>query len=368
MNRLVVLVALLILLSKASIAGSYSGGCEISFDLLDRYAEGACDAEYTASWWEEGLITEEYLEGTFTFEDYSLQYGVYNFYYEDAASAPLPLMSTKCYSVSMTAKYYPNGPTMGSREEVPYGYLRCYNDLDFQDPDPYPCIASIPGPSTSTFTAMSSCEEPPPPDACHCCSCPPDQPEPLVLDLNGDGIHTTGDSSPVMFDLNADGEREALTWTDSTTQEGFLWLDLIPNNIVDDGSELFGIGTTLPSGEKAVDGFEALAIYDALEHGGNEDGLISAADAIWARLRIWIDLNHDGTSGPTETGPIHRYGVTHLYLEHTIDNSPDENGNIHLLRGYYQRRVRPDEEHLGLFMMHGLVFRRVEGATFRASF
>jgi len=42
----------------------------------------------------------------------------------------------------------------------------------------------------------------------------------------------------------------------------FLALDLNHNHRIDDGSELFGIGTTLPSGEKASNGFVALAMYD----------------------------------------------------------------------------------------------------------
>ena len=43
-------------------------------------------------------------------------------------------------------------------------------------------------------------------------------------------------------------------------------------------------------------GFVGLAQYDARLLGGNDDGLITEADAIWPQLRIWLDLNADGVS------------------------------------------------------------------------
>jgi Dual-action HEIGH metallo-peptidase len=164
------------------------------------------------------------------------------------------------------------------------------------------------------------------------CGCP------LILDLNGDGIRTTDVSAPVLFDLNADGVAESITWTDATTEEAFLWIDVVMNGRVDSGAELFGIGTAMPSGGRAANGFVALVVYDHPAHGGNDDGKITLADAIWGRLRLWIDANHNGVSEMTEVGPIHAYGILSLDLAYYYDPEPDPAGNYHFLRGEYSRR------------------------------
>jgi hypothetical protein len=162
---------------------------------------------------------------------------------------------------------------------------------------------------------------------------------PLVLDLNGDGIHTTSLADPVWFDLTGDGRQEQIAWTDPTTDEAFLWLDVDPNGRVDDGKELFGIGTILASGARARHGFEALAQYDDATNGGNGDGKITTADAVWNRLRLWVDINHDGVCEPTESGPVERYGLTWIDLHYSVNYEPDAQGNIHGLRGTYEARL-----------------------------
>ncbi|HYO75120.1 MAG TPA: hypothetical protein VE010_01555, partial [Thermoanaerobaculia bacterium] len=168
------------------------------------------------------------------------------------------------------------------------------------------------------------------PESCGC---------PLILDLDGDGIHTTDMSQPVRFDIDGDGAQEMITWTDASTFEAFLWLDSDPDGVVNDGGELFGIGTTLVSGALATNGFQALSAFDQPSSGGDSDGRITSADAVWSRLRLWVDANHDGVSQRTEVAPIHRYGVTELRLEYTIDRRPDSSGNYHFLRGTYVRRI-----------------------------
>ena len=43
-------------------------------------------------------------------------------------------------------------------------------------------------------------------------------------------------------------------------------------------------------------GFNALAAYDLLANGGNGDGRIDSNDAIYPKLLVWVDLNHNGIS------------------------------------------------------------------------
>lgn len=210
---------------------------------------------------------------------------------------------------------------------------------------PYPCSGSPPVFNTTIDSGGGW-------------QCPWSQCSPLVLDLNGDGIHTTGVSEPVAFDLTGDGVAEWLGWTDPGTEEAFLWLDLHPNGRVDDGSELFGQGTILESGRAAADGFEALAQYDALSLGGNGDGRISAGDRVWSRLRLWVDTDHDGVCVAAEIGPIAQYGVVEVPLTYTVHEEVDRSGNVHRLRGSYQRIMRSNgRPRLERFALHDVFFR-----------
>lgn len=111
-------------------------------------------------------------------------------------------------------------------------------------------------------------------------------------------------------------------------------------NCVDNGRELFGIGTRLPDGNPATNGFQALATYDDPALGGNGDGVINNDDAVWNKLRVWVDANHDGVCEPTEVSPIHAFGIENIPLNAVPTNFVDENGNDHFLRGQYQRHVK----------------------------
>lgn len=184
--------------------------------------------------------------------------------------------------------------------------------------------------------------------------------DPLVLDLNGDGIRTTGAEDPVWFDIDGDGTKEHIGWTARGTIEGFLYVDLNHKNRVDNGRELFGIGTVMPDGSRAKDGFEALAMYDQPSYGGNGDGVIDDRDAVWNELRVWIDSNHDGVCDPGETAPIHAYGVEQIHLSAVPANSLDVAGNLHLFEGLYWRRVTTGGHASGAqFALDAIAFQRV---------
>jgi len=155
-------------------------------------------------------------------------------------------------------------------------------------------------------------------------------PDPLVLDLDGDGVRTTGVDQMVSFDLDGDGVLDHMTWINAA--DGFLWLNLDHKNRVDDGSELFGIGTLLPDGRRASDGFEALAARD-----DNHDGMLDAADDVWDRLRIWVDANHDGVCQQAETSPLQSYRIDSISVSPSASNIVDENGNGHRLTAKYWR-------------------------------
>jgi hypothetical protein len=142
---------------------------------------------------------------------------------------------------------------------------------------------------------------------------------PLMLDLNGDGVHTTSVDEGVIFDIQGNGQPVTTAWSDG--KDGFLALDVNHDGVINSGLELFGNGTVLPNGTKAQDGFEALSTYD-----GNQDGVIDASDTIFANLRVWIDTNHNGISEQTELLTLDNIGVKNIQLHATASQSVD-NGN-----------------------------------------
>lgn len=170
--------------------------------------------------------------------------------------------------------------------------------------------------------------------ATHRCSTP------LVLDLNDDGVRLWGVSAGVTFDIDADGTLDRIAWTNPSTEEGFLWLDLNGNRVADDGAELFGTATILPTGERASNGFEALAAYDDPIFGGNGDGVISEEDLIWGHLRLWVDANQDGLSQPEETTRLKKWNVAIILLDFWESDRVDGTGSWHRFQGRFLRRVK----------------------------
>jgi len=152
---------------------------------------------------------------------------------------------------------------------------------------------------------------------------------PIVIDLGNDGIHLGEAGVGVYFDVNADGVRDHVQWVRRGGDEGFLALDRSGNGIIDDGAELFGVGTPLVlEGRNAPNGFVGLAQYDSRQLGGNDDGFITDADAIWPQLRIWLDANADGVSTPDEMRSLKSIGLTTLETIPKMRKYVDPAGNV----------------------------------------
>jgi len=178
---------------------------------------------------------------------------------------------------------------------------------------------------------------------------------PIVIDLGNDGIHLGEAGVGVYFDVNADGVRDHVQWVRRGGDEGFLALDRTGNGIVDDGAELFGVGTPLIlEGRSAPNGFVGLAQYDSRQLGGNDDGLITDADAIWPQLRIWIDLDADGVSTIQEMRTLGALGITALETIPKLRKYFDEAGNVIPYWAWAMQRTRP-----GRVLMVDVFFRQL---------
>lgn len=115
-------------------------------------------------------------------------------------------------------------------------------------------------------------------------------------------------------------------WTRENSDDVFLALDRNGNGIVDDSRELFGDKTLQPP-TSTPNGFNALGVFDQPEKGGNSDGLISSADAIWPSLFVWRDSNKDGVSTSSEHFSLSSQGIVAINLAAEQQPSVDEFGN-----------------------------------------
>ena len=100
--------------------------------------------------------------------------------------------------------------------------------------------------------------------------------------------------------------------------------------MISGGSELFGGATRLPDGSTAHDGFQALAAQDS-----NADGIVSAADANWQQLQVWVDANADGVSQAGELRSLEELSIKSLEIA-ASSTSEKQNGNWIGLRGSYE--------------------------------
>jgi hypothetical protein len=140
--------------------------------------------------------------------------------------------------------------------------------------------------------------------------------DPLVLDLDADGLETTAlnTTNPILFDHDGDGVKTATAWI--SADDGFLVLDRNGNGVIDNGRELFGNSTPLSAGGTAADGFAALAAQDT-----NLDGQVSSSDANFAALRIWQDLNQNRISEANELFTLTSKGIASITVAKTENST-----------------------------------------------
>ncbi|WP_231502384.1 calcium-binding protein [Paracidovorax avenae] len=161
--------------------------------------------------------------------------------------------------------------------------------------------------------------------------------DPLVLDLDGDGIEAIGidPTRPILFDHDGDGTRNATGWIKG--DDGIVVLDRNGNGLIDSGRELFG-DQTLREGAQAgqgmfyANGYEALAGQD-----GNGDGVIDAADTAYGQLRIWKDVNQDGISQAGELHTLSDLGIARLNVKGQRSSIDLGHGNTQPWSGSFTR-------------------------------
>ncbi len=145
--------------------------------------------------------------------------------------------------------------------------------------------------------------------------------DPLAIDMDGDGIETTGVDGTVLFDHNGDGVKTGTGWV--SADDGFIVLDRNGNGTIDTGAELFGVDTVKADGSLAADGFDALSDLDS-----NGDAVFDAKDTEFANVKIWQDLDQDGISDTGELTSLTDAGIVSIDLDAESGNVNLGNGNV----------------------------------------
>lgn len=148
---------------------------------------------------------------------------------------------------------------------------------------------------------------------------PGEAPERLTLSSPVDGV---------LFDILGANATPApyspvrISWARSEPQFFFIALP-DQSGQVRGVDQLFGDNTKGPDGQFAANGFLALAKYD-----DNKDGFITAADSVFANLRMWRDDNGDGVAQASELYTLAALGITSIDLGYDPNyHEADQYGN-----------------------------------------
>jgi len=136
--------------------------------------------------------------------------------------------------------------------------------------------------------------------------------DPIVLDLDGDGVELTSAAHGVAFDVNADGDKEQIGWVGS--DDGVLAFDVNQDGQINDMSEIISHYFSYQdrNSEGLTSSQEVLALYD-----DNGDNVIDAQDEIYQGLSVWQDVNGDGLTDDGELRSLADEGIQSISLEHT---------------------------------------------------
>ncbi len=143
----------------------------------------------------------------------------------------------------------------------------------------------------------------------------PERKDPLVLDLDGDGVELTTARGGRRFDIDGDGRDEQTAFV--TGGDAFLALDRDGDGRITSGNELFG------DNRGAADGFADLRRLD-----GNADGVIDARDERFGDLRLY-----DGA----RTRTLAEGGVDAIGLDATYAHRERADGNAEVAEATFRR-------------------------------
>ena len=130
---------------------------------------------------------------------------------------------------------------------------------------------------------------------------------PIMLDLGDDGLELTAVANSAIVTAASDGAMTRLGWVGPTN--GILVTDRNGDGQFGDVSDI----SFIEDSPGAQTDLEGLAAWDT-----NDDGMVSALDAGWSKLKIWVDANMDAASSDGEVKTLEEMGITSIGLQRTL--------------------------------------------------
>lgn len=149
------------------------------------------------------------------------------------------------------------------------------------------------------------------------------QQDPIVFDLDGDGIELTDVNNGVRFDITGTGKIVQTAWIRGG--DALLAWDRNGNGQIDSGLELFGDQRGSPNG------FEELRKLDT-----NNDGFIGPEDKNFKELVLWRD-NGDGISSKDELLALSQLGIERIALNYKNTNIIADGNNTITQKSFFIR-------------------------------
>jgi hypothetical protein len=164
--------------------------------------------------------------------------------------------------------------------------------------------------------------------------------EPLVIDVNGDGLSLSSSADGVQFDLDGSQVTRQTAWTRAGSDDAFLAIDENRDGRITSGRELIAGLTGPPNAFSYLAALDGFATPADLESARNRvpDGKIDVHDAIFKRLVLWTDRNHNGISEEDELESLEYAGFETVYLGYEGVSTWDPFGNMIRYRGRVAKR------------------------------
>ncbi|WP_134188229.1 S8 family serine peptidase [Methylosinus sp. sav-2] len=141
--------------------------------------------------------------------------------------------------------------------------------------------------------------------------------DPLVLDLNGDGI-TLSDwvSNTVLFNVLGDGRLHQIGW--AAGGDGILALDLNGNGVIDNITETISAQFDWVSFNDSLDALASLAQPGAAAFSRATSQINwRTGNSYFDDLRVWVDANEDGVTDAGELKTLDELGIASISLQGT---------------------------------------------------
>ncbi|NIF69884.1 S-layer family protein [Burkholderia sp. Ap-962] len=148
--------------------------------------------------------------------------------------------------------------------------------------------------------------------------------DPIIFNLNGNKVQTTSlEGSATYFDMENNGQKTQTSW--GTAGEGYLVYD--PNDV--NNTEM------ITQDAQLVGGFGALQAL-AQQFDGTGHGDLTAADALWTSLKVWVDTTGDGHFQSGQLMTLDQLGITSIDLDGSQINQ-NNNGNTIITDSSFSR-------------------------------